>query len=254
MKKKIIVGNWKMNPESLEEATRVFTSVRKVASRLSSAHIVICPPDIYIQKFTSSRSRVSTSISIGAQNASIEEHGAFTGETSPIMLKDIGVTHIILGHSERRSMGETDEIVAKKVKTVLEVGIHPILCVGESTRDEQVLYLDTLKNQIKNSLAGVAKRYITQILIAYEPVWAVGAKEPMNPLVIEEMVIFIKKVLSDMFGHDEALQTAILYGGAVNFRNAPDIITKGKVDGLLVGRESVNVPSFIELIKSVDKL
>ena len=250
MKKKIIVGNWKMNPIALKEAMKIFSSVRRTASKLSSTHVVICPPLLYVQKFASSRA--VSPISIGAQNVFFEEQGHFTGEISSSMLKNIGVNHVIVGHSERREMGETDEIISKKVQAVLEMGIHPILCVGEKERDVHGLYLDVLKSQIKNSLAKTTKKLIGQVIMAYEPVWAIGAKEPMDPAIIQEMAIFVRKVISDMFGHENAMKTLVLYGGATNFRNASDIINLGKVDGLLVGRESVNVPGFVELLKAVD--
>lgn len=256
MKRKIIVGNWKMNPTSLKDAQNVFNRIKKTALNLDSTQVVMCPPFVYISKFlpTKSRVKVKPSISIGAQNVFYEPHGAFTGEISAIMLKDLGVSHIVIGHSERRAMGETDEVISKKVLAVLEAGIHPILCVGESVRDSHALYLDTLKNQIKNSLAKVPKRLLGHIIVAYEPIWAIGAKEAMDTRIIEETTIFIRKVLSDMSDPDNALGTPILYGGSINFRNAPDIIIQGKVDGLLVGRESVNIPSFIELLKAVDAL
>ncbi len=248
MKRKIIVGNWKMNPTSLTDAQNNFKKVRQVADRLSSIYVVVCPPTIYISKFTSTPG----SLGIGAQNTHFETQGAFTGEISPVMLKDIGVTHVIVGHSERRTAGETDEIVAKKVQAVLEAGIHPIVCVGEMERDSHAIYLETLKNQIKNSLVKVPKKLISQLIVAYEPVWAIGAKEAVEPAIIEEMAIFVRKVLSDIFGQENAIKTPILYGGSINFRNAPEIITRGKVDGLLVGRESVNTPGFVELLKAVD--
>ncbi|HEY4503520.1 MAG TPA: triose-phosphate isomerase [Candidatus Paceibacterota bacterium] len=250
MKKKIIVGNWKMNPTDFSEAKRVFGAVRKIATRLNSTHVVICPPILYAQKFASSRAL--SPLSIGAQNVFFEEQGHFTGEISPSMLKNIGINHVIVGHSERREMGETDEIVSKKVQAVLEIGIHPIVCVGEKNRDAHGLYLDILKSQIKNSLAKTPKKLIGQVIMAYEPIWAIGAKESMDPAMIQEMSIFVKKVLSDMFGNENIMKTVVLYGGSANFRNAPDIINLGKVDGLLVGRESVNVPGFVELLKAVD--
>jgi triosephosphate isomerase len=142
--------------------------------------------------------------------------------------------------------------VSKKVKALLDEDMKPVVCVGEAEHDQAGHYLDILKNQIKNSLAKIQKKYARNLIIAYEPIWAIGAKESMDPKIIHEMSIFIKKVLSDMFGHDEAISTPILYGGSVNFRNATDIISLGKVDGLLVGRESVNAPGFTELLKTVD--
>ena len=195
---------------------------------------------------------------IGAQNVFFEEQGAFTGEVGPAMFKDLGVTHIIVGHSERRAgIGgdmETDAIVARKAQAVLESGMHPIICIGEKDRDANGLYLDILKNQIKNSLSGINKKFANQIIIAYEPLWAVGAKEAMDTSTINEMAIFIKKVISDIYGHEIAISMKVLYGGAVNFRNAGDIILKGGVDGLLVGRESANAPGFTELLKVVDPI
>lgn len=250
MKRKIIVGNWKLNPTNLDEAKKIWRKVKNISSKLLSTYVVECPPFVYISKFSLVKGKQT--VGVGAQNAFFEDQGAFTGEISPLMLKDLGVTHIIVGHSERRNMGETDEIVAKKVQAVLEAGVHPIVCVGEKERDDHGLYLDTLKMQIKNSLAKVPKKLIAQLILAYEPVWAIGSKEPMNPIIIHEMSIFLRKVLSDMFGHENAMKTPVLYGGAVNFRNAAEIISKGNVDGLLVGRESVNTPSFLELLKAVD--
>lgn len=252
MKRKIIVGNWKMKPTTLDEAKRVFGAIKRRAGKLTSTHVVICPPFVYIRALAPKKDK--TVVGIGAQDAYFEQEGSFTGEVSPSMLKDMGVTHVIIGHSERRARGETDEMVSKKIQAVLDAGMHPILCVGEKERDAQALYLETLRAQIKNSLAKIAKKFAGQLIVAYEPVWAIGAKDPMNPATIQEMSLFVKKVLSELYGHDNALATPVLYGGAVNFRNAGDIISQGGVDGLLVGRESVNAPGFTELLKAVDVL
>ncbi len=254
MKRKIIVGNWKMEPTTLIEAKRICNKIKIVAGKLKSTYVTMCPPSIYISSLISKNKNSLPKINIGAQNVYYEEHGAFTGEISPAMLKDMGVTHVILGHSERRNIGETDEIISKKVQKTLEFGIHPIVCVGEKERDAHGLYLETLKAQIKNSISKAPKKLINQLIIAYEPIWAIGAKEAMDPAIIHEMSLFVKKVLSDIYGHDSAINTPVLYGGSVNFRNAIDIINKGQVDGLLIGRESVNIPGFIELLKEVDKV
>lgn len=250
MKRKIIIGNWKMNPTTLPEAQGIFKKVKNTASKLTSTYVVMCPPFVYISKFVSAKSKLP--VGIGAQNTSSETQGSFTGEISPSMLKDLGVSHVIVGHSERRASGETDEMISKKVVAVLDAGMHPIVCVGESVHDAQGLYLDILKDQIRNSLSKVQRKLASQLIVAYEPVWTIGAKEAMDPAMIEEMMIFVRKVLADLFGQENAVRTPILYGGSTNFRNAPDIITRGKVDGLLVGRESVNTPGFVELLKAVD--
>lgn len=254
MKRKLIVGNWKMNPTTLSEAQTIYQKVKRVSLNLKSTSVVMCPPFVYISKFLPAKSgaKIKPTVSIGAQTVFHESQGAFTGEVSAPMLKDLGVSYVIVGHSERRAVGETDEVVAQKTLAVLEAGMNPIVCVGEKVHDEQGMYLDILRNQIKASLASVPRKLVSQLVIAYEPVWAIGAKEPMEASVIEETTIFVRKVLADLFGQENTQHIPVLYGGSINFRNAPDIVSRGKVDGLLVGRESVNTPGFVELLKAVD--
>ncbi len=252
MKKKIIVGNWKMNPTTFDEAKRIYKSTKTIASKLKNVSVIACPPFVYTSAFL--KTKAESSVAIGVQNAYFEAQGSYTGEISPLMLKDLGVKYAIIGHSERRVRGETDEMIAKKVQLLLETGIKVILCVGEKERNEDGSHLDFIKNQIKCSLDKVNSKNISNLLVAYEPVWAIGAKEAMDSASIYEMSLFIKKVLSDIYGHEEAISTPILYGGSVNFRNASEIFITGKVDGLLVGRESVNPPGFTELLKAVDSI
>lgn len=253
---KLVLGNWKMNPVSLAEAKRIIKETKKIAAKLSSTKVVVCPPFQYLSLITA-RAAVSKAlgkIGVGAQNAHAIDQGSFTGEVSAPMLKNMGVGYTIIGHSERRKMGETDEVVAKKAKTVIESGMTAVICIGENVRDEQGTYLDELRTQIKASLQGIARKDMKQVVMAYEPVWAIGAKEAMTPALVHETSIFIKKVLSDTYGQEEGVKVPILYGGSVNFRNARDIIAQGQVDGLLVGRESLNPPGFAELLKEVDSV
>jgi triosephosphate isomerase len=250
--KKIVIGNWKMNPASYSEALKIFNSIKRFSDKLNSTDIVLCPPFIYQQPFI--KKNKDNKVLIGAQNVFSEEQGAFTGEISVKMLKDIGITHVIVGHSERRSKGETDEDIAKKSHLLLDAGMYSIVCIGEKERDANGNYLNFIKEQIKNSLSKVTKKTVNKLIIAYEPIWAIGAKEAMGPADILEMTLFIKKVISDMFGQSEVLNVPILYGGSVNFKNAGDIIRQGQVNGLLVGRESVNSIGFIELLKAVDTI
>lgn len=250
--KKIVIGNWKMNPNTLDEAKRIYRSIKNISTKCTSTEVVVCPPYVYLHSFL--KTKKDLPIYIGAQNSFFEEQGAFTGEISPNMLKDLGVKYVIVGHSERRSMGETDESISKKIQILLELDIHPVLCIGEKERDIGGAYLGFIKDQIKNSLDKVSKKNFSNLIVAYEPLWAIGAKEAMSPRDILEMSLFIKKVISDIYGHDKAISIPILYGGSVNFRNAGDIITQGQVNGLLVGRESVNPPGFGELLKTVDSL
>ena len=251
--KKLIVGNWKMNPLTLEEAKKLAGKIRRIAPNLSSTETVIAPPLLYVEPCTPKKN--IKYFHLGAQAVSSEiGQGAFTGEVSADMLKDMGVEYVIIGHSEQRARGESDASVAKKTLAVLETGMTPIICVGEVTRDEAGEYLETLKSQIKQSLADIPAKFANKIVLAYEPVWAIGAQEPMKNEDIYESSLFVKKVFSDIFGADAGVKAKVLYGGSVNFRNAADIISVGKVDGLLVGRESVNAVGFVELLKVVDNL
>ena len=251
--KHLIVGNWKMNPVTLEEAKKIARKIKNAAVKLEQSEVIMCPPFPFISTCKGKRSLKH--VHMGAQSVSVEENtGPFTGEVSAVMMKDIGVEYVIVGHSEQRKRGDTDEIVSRRMNAVLSAGLTPILCVGEEKRDENGEYLEGLKKQIKASCADLVKKYARSIIVAYEPVWAIGATEAMKPEDMYETSLFIKKVLADMYGSTTGLKATVLYGGSVTFRNAPDMIKIGKVDGLLVGRESVNSAGFVELMKAVDQI
>ncbi len=252
MKKRLIVGNWKMNPASLDEARKIIRKTRRVAGELKRTDVVACPPFVYIPA-SISRWDPKT-LPVGAQSVSFDESGPHTGEVSATQLADMGVKYVIAGHSEVRASGDTDEMVSKRILATLSHGMTPIVCVGEKVRDEGGAYLETLKEQIKNTFAYIESKYGKDIIIAYEPIWAIGAKEAMQPAQVYEMSLFVKKVFADIFGQASAMSVKVLYGGSVNARNASDIISIGKVDGLLVGRESVNPVGFIELLRAVDEI
>jgi triosephosphate isomerase len=229
--------------------------VKKTATRLKKTQVVICPPFIYLNNLRKIVGK-SANLSLGAQNAFWEIEGAFTGEVSPEMIKNYGGSYVILGHSERRALGETDEMVAKKAIACLKTGLKIILCVGEKVRDEQGDYLVFLREEIRNSLNKVQKKFLKNIIIAYEPIWAIGKKdtEAMLPADIHETSIYIKKILFEIYGQESALAVPVLYGGSVGGKNAGDIIKNGEVDGLLVGHQSLKPESFNEILKSVENL
>lgn len=252
MSQKLIIGNWKMNPATLDEAKQIIRKTRAVASKLEHTQVVACPPYVFIPAAISKRD--ADTLEVGAQTVSFEEGGPHTGDVSASMLSNLGVRYVIVGHSEERAAGDTDEMVAKRVKAIVEAGMKAVLCVGEKVHDEGGAYLNTLADQIKSSLAGVPAHLAKNIILAYEPVWAIGAKEAMQSQQIHETSLFVRKTFSDVFSQNQAMKALVLYGGSVNFRNAHEIMTVGKVDGLLVGRESVNVPGFVELLKAVDAI
>jgi triosephosphate isomerase len=169
------------------------------------------------------------------------------------MLQDIDCSYIIVGHSERRAMGESDSVVAAKASAAIRAGLRPIICIGEAEHDAQGAYLGVVGAQIKASLEGIDRSSVGKIVIAYEPIWAIGAKEAMSPELIQEMMIFVRKTLSDIYGQDAATDVPVLYGGTVNARNVKDITERGSTDGLLVGRESLNREGFKQLLKIADE-
>ncbi len=253
MSNKIIIGNWKMNPLTLKEAEKLFGDVAKNVSSIKKTEIVICPPFIYLDKLTKIR---TSKIKLGAQDAFSENAGAFTGEVSGEMLYNIDVKYVILGHSERRALGETNELVNKKIKGALEAGLVPILCVGENIRDESHSYFNLIKIQLSECLNGVKKTSISKIIIAYEPVWAISTtldRKDATPDDSKEMSIFISKILYDKFG-EEARKGRVIYGGSVNEKDASEFLKNGGVDGLLVGRASLNAEKFTEIVKTCETL
>mgnify|MGYP001558805951 FL=1 len=246
-KRFFIVGNWKMSPETMHEARALFLSVKK-AARMSRARIIVCPPFPFLSLLA--QDAKTGKVLLGAQNVSNETGIAHTGEVSGAMLSSLGVHYVIVGHSERRAQGETDAIVSAKVRAAIEEKITPIICVGERARDDHALYFDELSRQIKGSLAGLSRKDAEKIIIAYEPVWAIGeaATGSDTPEGTEEMALFVRKTLADMFGEKMAHTIPILYGGSVSEKNAKDFLARGGVQGLLVGRASQAAKSFSAII------
>jgi triosephosphate isomerase len=244
--KKIIIGNWKMNPTSSKEVIRLFSSLIKNIN-VKSTEVVVCPPFVYLEKLK----KIAKKISLGAQDASFIDKGPFTGEVSADMLASIGTKYAILGHSERRALGEDNSLINKKVKSTLSSGLIPILCIGEKERDENHGYFNLVKSQLEECLKGVKKDLIPKVLIAYEPVWAISTTADRRDATAhdcEEMVIFIRKVISSLTSPLLAKKTRILYGGSVNERDAGEFLTKGGVDGLLVGKASLDSKKFLKII------
>ena len=251
--RKIIVANWKMNPPTVAEARILFAKTKRVAERLERVKTVICPPLLYAGLFTNT---LGNRLSLGAQDVFWQNLGRFTGAISPEMLRDSGISYCLVGHSERRALGETDEIVAKKVLGALKENISVILCVGEKEHDLEGRFYETLKNQIKSSLAGITRRYLIDLLIAYEPVWAIGKSHHDAPMPqdIREMAIFIRKTLADLYDEQSALGVPVIYGGSVEEENTAPVLLEGGVAGLLVGHKSLDAEEFTNILKIANAL
>ena len=239
-----------MNPERVEDAKKIVLGVKRSTATVKKIDIVLCPSFVYLSNLSNF---VRPPVFLGAQDAFFETAGPFTGEGSFSQLYQFSVRFVILGHSERRREGQTDSIVNKKIKAVVGGGMTAILCVGEKTRDTHGEYLHFVKQQIIDGLADVSKKFLGNLVIAYEPVWAVGAKEAMKPEDVHEMSIFIRKILRDMYG-TLSDSVRILYGGDVTVNNIGPIMRDGFVQGVLVGRESLKVKDFVEIIKIVEEI
>ena len=247
-KKKLIIGNWKMHPRTAAIARADFAAIKKGALALKNADAVIAAPFVYLPELGKAS---GASLALAAQNVAAEKEGAFTGEVSADMLAPLKVSYVLVGHSERRALGETNALINKKIKTALKAKITPVLCVGEAERDAGMWYLGTVKTQIEECLAGVPKAAMKGVVIAYEPIWAISSTANHRdalPADFEEMRIYIRKTLSDMFGTG-ADETAILYGGSVDDKNAAGFLVAGGADGLLPGRASLKPTTFIKILK-----
>jgi len=247
--RKILVGNWKMNPESVKEARVIFNDIAKRVKGFKKIDIIICPPFPFL--FINNELK-NKSIHLGSQDVFTETKGAYTGEISSKMLTSLGVKYVILGHSERRALGDTDQIINKKILAVLKEKLIPILCIGEKTRDSNGFYLAFIKHQLVECLFKVPKSQIKNIVIAYEPIWAIGDKSKNEATKDEfiEIQIFIKKIIADIYNIKIASIVKIIYGGSVHSSNAKEFIESG-ADGLLVGRDSIIPKKFEEIINVI---
>lgn len=252
MAKKIVIGNWKMNPGGMDEAIALFEEISAGIKRITSTRVIVCPPYSFLESLAS---LYLPKIDIGAQDCFFSDAGSHTGEISPEMIKSVGGKYVILGHSERRALGDSDDLINKKVKSALASGLKVILCVGESARDESGEYLNYIKNQLVSDLTKIKKDQLKNLLIAYEPIWAIGkdATRSDNPQDVMEVRIFIKKILAEMFSREVGIRVPVIYGGSVETKNCHEYIHEGGVDGLLVGRNSLNAKKFVEIIKIVDE-
>jgi triosephosphate isomerase len=252
MRKKILAANWKMNLTHSEAESYLQSFVTEIRD-FSDVDVVIIPPFTAIPAALAASERMQT-IRIGAQNMHWEKSGAFTGEISATMLRALYVRYVILGHSERRNLfGETDEIINRKVKAALDAGLRPIFCLGESLHERDSNQVETvLERQIRKGLEGVSPHDLTEVVLAYEPCWAIGTGRTATPAEAEEAHAFIRSVLALLSDRATADRIRIQYGGSVKPDNVELLMRQKNIDGALVGGASLDPRSFAQIIRSTE--
>lgn len=249
MRKNIVAGNWKMNND-LAETQELLSDLKAQLVKEPQAEVMVAPA--FTNLYETFRTLKDTPVKVAAQNMHQAENGAFTGEVSAKMLKSIGINTVILGHSERRAhFGETNEILAEKVNAALENEMRIIFCFGEELEDRKnEKHFDLVAKQLKESLYQVSKENWENIILAYEPVWAIGTGETASPEQAQEMHAFVRKDISEKFDDKIAQNVSILYGGSVKPANAKEIFAKEDVDGGLIGGASLKAVDFMEIVNA----
>lgn len=248
MRKPIVAGNWKMY-KSVDEAITLASAIKLELLNFTDAEVVLCPPFTALKAVGDTLS--GSYIKLGAQNMHWEKEGAYTGEISPAMLRGVFCRFVILGHSERRALfHETNESVNKKVKAALAAGLTPILCVGETMAEREAGKTnDVVRIQVETGLAGV-ETGASGIVLAYEPVWAIGAGKAATPDQAQEVHAFLRSVLAKMFGDSAAANIRIQYGGSVKSSNAKELFSQPDIDGGLIGGAALDARSFVEIVRA----
>lgn len=248
MRKKIIAGNWKMH-KTKQEALSFIESVRDIDTN-EQTEAIICAPFVYLQSLVEQTE--GTNIKVAAQTMHFEKEGAYTGEVSPVMLSDIGVTHVVIGHSERREyFNETDETVNKKALAAFEHSLIPIVCVGESLEQREANEtLAHIENQVKVALSNLSEEQITKTIIAYEPIWAIGTGKTASSEDANEVCTHIREVIRQQTSEEIASQVTIQYGGSVKPANIEELLKMSDIDGALVGGASLEADSFKQLVEA----
>ncbi len=249
-RKTIIAGNWKMN-KTCKEAEALLQEVVPAAAN-ASCEVVVCAP--YVDLPVACNVAQGSKVKVGAQNLHFKASGAYTGEISAAMLQELGVSYVIIGHSERREyFAETDATVSLKIGAALAADITPILCVGESlTEREQGIMSERIRTQIKIDLAGVSAADLGKIVIAYEPIWAIGTGKTATSEQAQEVCKLIRDTLCELFGADAAQGVSILYGGSMNAKNAAELLAQPDIDGGLIGGASLKAEDFGKIIAAAN--
>lgn len=249
-RKRLVVGNWKMYIEKADEAKKFALTLRRKARGISGVEVWLAPPALLLPLVA--HTLESSPVKVGAQTISTHAEPAHTGEVSGAMLKDAGALFTLVGHSERRAAGESNTLVRASLEQAIAAGLTPILCVGERERESDGEYFGFIEAQLDSALRTLPTPSLKKLIIAYEPVWAIGrhATDAMQPPEVQEMVIFIRKVLSELLDRRAALRVPVLYGGSVEPQNAPELVREGGINGFLVGHASAQIESFLEILNA----
>ncbi|MCG1026900.1 triose-phosphate isomerase [Virgibacillus halodenitrificans] len=252
MRKTVIAGNWKMN-KVMSEAKGFMDEVVKKVPNSNKVEMIVCPPYPFLS--TLIKQTEGSNVKVAAQNMHFEENGAFTGEVSPLMLKDLGVTHVILGHSERREyFAETDETVNKKTHAAFNHGLIPIVCVGETLEQREANEtMNHVEGQVKEALKGLSEQQIAETIIAYEPIWAIGTGKTASSEEANEVCTHIRNVIKKVTSEEIAEKVIIQYGGSVKPANIDELLSQSDIDGALVGGASLEADSFLQLVEAGTK-
>lgn len=250
MRKKVIAGNWKMNNDLNGTVSLISDIKKELNGKNVNAETIICPPFTNLE--TAFALLKNSSIKLGAQNLYFEESGAFTGEISPSMLKSTGCEYVILGHSERRTIfGENDQVINKKIKIAVKHGLKPIFCIGETLEErEKGVTFKVIETQVTNGLKELTEGELEHLIVAYEPVWAIGTGRNATPQQAQEVHLFIRGLISKIYSQDFANQLVIQYGGSVKADNAKELLSQPDIDGALVGGACLNADSFVKIIEA----
>lgn len=248
VRRPLIAGNWKMN-KTASEAIDLIKEIERAVGTQTDVGVAICPPFTVLE--ACGRALDGSNVQLGAQNMYPASEGAFTGEVSPVMLRDLFCNFVILGHSERREyFGEDDAFINRKVLAALESSLKPILCVGESLDEREAdQTLAVVRRQIEGGLAGVPAEQAEHVVIAYEPIWAIGTGKTATPEMAQDVHAAIRKLLGELFGASHAAKIRILYGGSMKPANGEALLAQEDVDGGLIGGASLQAKSFIELVE-----
>lgn len=249
MRRKVIAGNWKMHND-INESENLISSLKQLLKGKSiNCDVIICPP--FTSLTEASKLIEGSVIKLGAQNMHFEDKGAFTGEISATMLNSVGCKYVILGHSERRTIfNENDEMINLKMKKAIEKGLKPIFCIGETLDErEKGITKDVVKRQVEKGLQGISSDEIKNIIIAYEPVWAIGTGKTATPGQAQEVHEFIRSLVNQLFSKSISESLVIQYGGSVKPENATELLSQKDIDGALVGGACLKAESFIGIIE-----